>query len=340
MKKIFAIALALVMVLSMASAFATYCDAGWNWDCATTPFTCGKAKVEVVPFVRSSTACAGESTFVQSDCAAAVPKENIYYAVKLTVDADINQDWWDAATLNIKGTNLSTDFAYGLNKPLWKDTAGKDVAADGGVFWLTTAGATDASAITAYTGWEEENAAFTFGDKNVFKATAAKTSAKVCVTLASEWEVAWTTAGKTLKLGAWEVTFRLSGTGLKVIDFEKGSKTATVVLKADDKVDFINYAGKAWNGYSTTEANTFKATDGTTAGFACDPGAFIKEIFDVFGFNFETCLTDKGINANFGWDDEIKACTSYKTQGTAVVDAECVVAIPKTGDASVLAWLF
>ena len=73
MKKIFAIALALVMVLSMASAFAAYCDTTWDWSCATNVINCGKATIEVIPYVRSTTACAGESEFVQSSCAAAVP---------------------------------------------------------------------------------------------------------------------------------------------------------------------------------------------------------------------------------------------------------------------------
>ena len=31
---------------------------------------------------------------------------------------------------------------------------------------------------------------------------------------------------------------------------------------------------------------------------------------------------------------------SWSDKGASIVDAECVVAIPKTGDASVLAWLF
>ena len=55
MKKIFAIALALVMVLSMASAFASACVQAptLDWYCATaTCHNCGKATVEVIPYVK------------------------------------------------------------------------------------------------------------------------------------------------------------------------------------------------------------------------------------------------------------------------------------------------
>ena len=58
MKKIFAIALALVMVLSMASAFAAAtlpgtCSFG-SWDCTTYANKCGVAKAEVVLFVKGN----------------------------------------------------------------------------------------------------------------------------------------------------------------------------------------------------------------------------------------------------------------------------------------------
>ncbi|MBR4019238.1 MAG: hypothetical protein IKK12_06775, partial [Clostridia bacterium] len=59
-----------------------------------------------------------------------------------------------------------------------------------------------------------------------------------------------------------------------------------------------------------------------------------------FGLEIGTCVDADLIAANFGWEDEQEACFSWSDKAASIVDAECVVAIPKTGDASVLAWLF
>ena len=110
MKKIFAIALALVMVLSMASAFA-FCKTGdYAWDCATDVCNFGKAKVEVVPYVATN-ACDGKGVeYVESTCAGAVYGQKVFYAIKLTVPADINAEWFAKATLTVeeKGLKNST----------------------------------------------------------------------------------------------------------------------------------------------------------------------------------------------------------------------------------------
>ena len=49
-------------------------------------------------------------------------------------------------------------------------------------------------------------------------------------------------------------------------------------------------------------------------------------------------MTKKAINANFGWNDEIESCFTWSKNGTAIVNPECKVEIPKTGDASVVAY--
>ena len=104
MKKIFAIALALVMVLSMASAFASQCTAGFDWT-STSVSNCGKAKVEVVPYVKVNNGCGGFNWKV-SECAGAVTGENVYFALKLTVDANPDKEWLDKAEIVLKTSGL------------------------------------------------------------------------------------------------------------------------------------------------------------------------------------------------------------------------------------------
>ena len=362
MKKIFAIALALVMVLSMASAFATYCNWG-AWDCDATTIRCGKATVEVVPYVRASTACGFE--FAANGCAAAIKGENVYYAIKLVVDADVNEDWWNAATLTIKGTDVDTAGTYADKF----DISGEidySVVKGGGTWWLqhpVTTGAEDFAPIANADAWVKEDSDFTFGAKNVFGEKATSSKAQICATLKSVWaigtakdhNIAW---GDHERLAIGDYTFEFGQVGdAKTVKVWKGAaetdKEIWIVLDKDNKVDF---AWVSLNSTSTTAEVQYKlngrnpageftgvktgTNEAVALGTACNEGAFLKEVFDFLKIDFGTCMTDQGISNNFGWNDSVKSCTAYKTQGSAVVDAECVVAIPKTGDASVLAWLF
>ena len=101
MKKIFAIALALVMVLSMASAFAANDCSTFDWTCSTKATNCGKGKVEVVPYVMVNTACGWD--YEVSTCATAITTQKVYYAVKLTVEANPDMEWWKEAELKVTG---------------------------------------------------------------------------------------------------------------------------------------------------------------------------------------------------------------------------------------------
>jgi len=369
MKKIFAIALALVMVLSMASAFATYCNWG-AWDCDSTTIRCGKATIEVVPYVRAATACGFE--FASNGCAAAIKGENVYYAVKLVVDADVSEDWWNAATLTIKASDVTN--AGNLVDVAVKDALSYATVKDGGTWWLmqTAAGVTDANPLTqGGSAFEKENADFTFGEKNVFSAKATSSKAKICATLKSVWAIgtakdanySWDGANSKPVPGAMTIgsyTIRIYGSGAndetKTISVTKGDKIVYIKLDKDSKVDYAlvtiddddnqyklngrNGAGEFTGVVEKTNKTGVTAGTAVALGTTCNEGAYLKEVFDFLKIDFGTCMTDQGISNNFGWNDEIKSCTAYKTQGTAVVDAECVVAIPKTGDASVLAWLF
>ena len=298
MKKIFAIALALVMVLSMASAFAlNNCSTGvFDWTCPTTVNKCGKATVEVVPYVKVNNSCGGYDWQV-SECASAVNTERVYYAVKLTVDANPDQAWFDKATvaLTYKGMVAAA--------PALVNIAGVPA-------WMTTKKVFDKDSTFYYNfnvgGWDLVEDSFTFGDAHVKEEVVKKAAdAKVCVKLESEHS----------GVGVWKF----------------GDYTINVVQAgADYGIYFTNKNGKTMSL-------------GTTAGKVTsvnDPDNIASEVFATFNLNcgVGTCVDKDIIQKNFGWKDKVEDCFAWGDKAPSIVDAECIVSIPKTGDVSVVAY--
>lgn len=327
MKKIFAIALALVMVLSMASAFALTCNTNYDWSCATTTYDCGKVKIEIVPFVRSNTACAGESDFAQNSCAAAIVGERVYYGIKLTVDADLNEEWYESVEKNgvtVTQKNLSNgqqeEKSYKVDLPsfTYASNDGK-----GGVYWHIANDTTAAA-------WNKDA---DFSNANVEAKWVLKSNVKVCAKLTGENE--FTKA----EVGGYTVELLNDG-----LHFTKDDRAAVVTLDKDDKVKTIEIWDKTGNNWAKTR--TFVANNGTAFvdnngdlyGYACNEGAFLKAVLDFFKFDFGTCMTKKAINKNFGWNDEIESCFTWSKEGASVVNPDCTIEIPKTGDVSVVAY--
>lgn len=291
MKKIFAIALALVMVLSMASAFAlNNCSTGsFSWSCPVTD-KCGKGKVEVIPYVRINNGCGGYDWQV-STCAAAIAGEHVYFAVKFTVEANPDAEWWNKTNGKIKmsyagvdATGAPTELTFSTDRKETKDTEYMyDFLAKGFVK-------------------VDDN--FELGDVNLWaaKVTDAR-KAKVCATLASEHP----------GTGEWKYKGYTINVTLEKITFTKGGKTVTIAMAADGKVMDVN----------ATDAEFF---------------AQVVADFNLSGCAIGTCITAENIQKNFGWDDEIKSCFQWSKNGTAVVDPECKIEIPKTGDVSVVAY--
>ena len=336
MKKIFAIALALVMVLSMASAFAAQCVTP-NWACAEDVCALGKGKVEVIPYVKGN-GCDTGVTYTANTCAGAVNTEEVYFAVKVTVDENPNTEWWDDADVKfeLKGlkdlklggvaADLSISNVYELIKAL--DTKNSELKA--GEYYLVLKGNSYAAV---------KAADFTAKAANLFSATVEEAAiAKVCVALDAENDFVGAT------VNGYAITYAKGTTGkdAALISFRKDADNyVNVYVDKDQKIVKFVVNGKTVETYNADGSKFWNSTDAKEMDWTCDAnGKVLKAVMDSFNLAFGTCITHKAVVANFGWDDEVKACFSWNSDVQAVVNADCVVAIPKTGDASVLAWLF
>ena len=373
MKKIFAIALALVMVLSMASAFATLqCDPKWTWDDTTCTYDCGTAQIFVDEYVRAKTACGYE--LVANGCAAALEGERVYYVVRLVVPENINEDWYNTAvknSLKLTFTNLNSDLKLGAGTkldtlyfglPSWNTVKG------GGTFYLKVAAkGTD----KVYTKPYDDDWTDTFSEDVVRYAWVERSCAKVCAQISSKstgdkinaycWTVKYQDAtkvkvkvngenGNPVPVSVAEILPQIGFDG-KVLTFEKDNTLVVLALK-NNKVDLaaalktnnevlvdVFVANGYRNGNLTGgTVNHSGITLGAQGALCNELADAILTVFKTFNIDFDTPITAKGIEKNFGWDDTVKDCTDYKANGTAIVDPECKIEIPKTGDVSVVAY--
>lgn len=347
MKKIFAIALALVMVLSMTSAFAFYCD-GINWNCTTNSINCNKATVDIVEMARTASACGFD--FAQNSCAAAMPGERVYFAIKVTIPEDINPEWQAKTSLMVKATGTdigNTSFPTTFTMPI--------AGLKAGTYWVTKEGATDASNWVQAFGlvFEKVNSVFEFGTEQVFSAEVKKANAKICAGLYTE---EFSGTNMDLNLGDYTVHFAAENEKVTAVYITNGTYTAKLVLTAPDgKVtEIMVQHGNGWNNggdvvkdyvgyvdggaqYKYLEGGLYKAEN-----MSCGEAAFVKAVLDLLKLDFnKECVTYKAVKANFGFgglEDMVVDCTGYKSAPAAVVNPECQIEIPKTGDVSVVAY--
>lgn len=304
MKKIFAIALALVMVLSMASAFASACVTGpFNWSATATAANCGKGKVEVVPFVKVNDGC-GNYVWQENNCAAAINSENVYFAIKLTVEPKADKEWWDASTLSVKYKGLNgKDFTVGyatINFDEKDDTVAYYLKMDQ-TGWIKVSDWKDLSS--------KDQAAY------IFKATVTDAGkAKVCATLKS-------------KLAAYTEGV-LGNYYVKADTKNPNNMTITVFSKKTDGTankQLVKYTIKDEKVTGIEWSNECGADDYNT----------IKTYFNL---EIGTPVSAKAINDNFGWDNKVESCFQWSKNGAAITNPECKIEIPKTGDVSVVAY--
>ncbi len=347
MKKIFAIALALVMVLSMASAFAAAtlpgtCSFG-AWDCTTYTNKCGVAKAEVVLFVKGNNCY---ETYTASNCAGVVKGEHLFYGIKVIFDENVNEQWFNHEDTQLIVTYKDITAKYGEPATETKTMAPSFLSAmktyndvkKGGTFWVNFKTGKLVSADD-------------FDDNCVDDGWAATTKAKVCANIQYKFDgtsADLLDAGHNQMALGWidfgQYSVWNNGAGsFKVRNNAATNEVATFNTNGNKLVS-IEINGNVYNAYKDGKLygvkfnadGTFKewVTDGTTCSFLPDMLKFLG-ISDL-----GTCMTGDAIKAHFGWDDDgaAKSCKTWNKDAVAIANAECQVAIPKTGDVSVVAY--
>jgi len=311
MKKIFAIALALVMVLSMASAFA-WCDVV-DWSTSTN---CGTGKVEVVTYAKGNKV--GGNTWTETACAGAVNGDEVYFAVRVTVDANPNEQFWTNASLELTKVGLEDSSVFGIyGAPM---IAAADLAA--GTYYVNASGDLQ---------------------KDVYRFTAKvddAASAKVCAEIKFSG-AATATAG-----------VEINGSTVKVGAVSGGNYT----IQVDDVYFFFTEAGKFGGAmvdgkmYTEYAGDVFYADDDTTAQAVIkadnncnnkDDYTAIKDAMAAINITWGQKISRATAVAKLAKTDKLSDCATWNSEVLAVVNNDCfVMEIPKTGDKSVLAWLF
>ena len=326
MKKIFAIALALVMVLSMASAFAyTTCDTKtYAWNCPTNVDKCGIAKVKVVPFVKVNTKCAPYWEYQQNSCASAVGSTHIWAAYVLTVDANPNPVWFANENVEFKIVGKGLQEFAGLAKNTWKMSVNGNAYASNGIDLTATK---EKTYYLAWVGncfkWIEFDTADGIPDAAIFEYTVTDaTKTKLCATYYSDFDALHTNTINGIDLDGYKVWTALTKkSDTKVegnIEIWKGTKSGVQYHIEDGVVTNVTLLGDADAAFAAAVNNAF--------GLGC-------------GF---VCVTPDDVQRNFGWFEEdydkYESCYKWGSATPSVVDPECKIEIPKTGDVSVVAY--
>lgn len=347
MKKIFAIALALVMVLSMASAFAAAtlpgtCSFG-AWDCTSYVTKCGVAKAEVVLFVKGNNCY---ETYSESNCAGVVKGEHLFYGVKVTFDENVNEQWFNHKNTKLEVTYKDINSSYGTAGVAKKDVGialssmkGYSDVKKGGTFWVNF---TTKKLVSAGD----------FDDNCVDDGWATSLKAKVCANVAYKFDgdsdnlidtKNQQMAGGWIDFGQYSVWYGSNNNAnpiyrnkIWVKDNATGDQAIFAIVNG--KLNYIEINNKQYNAYKDGKLYGWDGTQFVTDGTAC---SFLPDMLKFLGISdLGTCMTGDAIKAHFGWDDDgaAKSCKTWNKDAVAIANAECQVAIPKTGDVSVVAY--
>lgn len=313
MKKLIAIATAFVMTMTMTSALASF-----NWTNPVVNRT-GKATVEVIPYVKTSDGSGGFSWKV-SKYAAAVSSENIYFAIKLTVAPNPDPDWLDNASVELQATGLTSEWVNDNYNVIPLTGIDQD-ASNQTVYYLTRESA-DSNNIAAAP-WSKIDKSFTLADdvedRNslcIFSAPVYNSNkAQLCATLTSSF-------------GTGDSNFTAGDVGKYYVTFDQSTLSvyADEAAAADESGFLVRY---------TIDPATEKVSSVTNQAGSSAPNDYAS-IRTFFNIDVGTRVNQKLVNANFGWSDEVQSC--FKWGGTVAPTPDVDTSIPKTGDASVIAY--
>ena len=337
MKKIFAIALALVMVLSMASAFAQNC---LTFDLSSST-KCGMGDVKVVTYVKCNDG-GTNNTYLANTGAAAVFGDDVYFSVMITVDEKANQSWWDNAALTVSYSGLQ-DVIDGDSA-----AASKHIFAAGDIGKMITAlkGSLKAGNYYLYKigdNWnvvaESDFVARPFGEGHLWAANVQNANtAKVCATLTSKTYIGYNNENP-LELNGYTVWTDAANADDKDFNVSFGADKYAVI--AGGKVKEIVIGGRTYN---LQNGDVFYRNDGTLVSSAsvCVPDVddykVLKDITGVFGLVIgKTGLNGGIVTGAYGWTNTKESCDNWSAKACAVVDP-AAIEIPKTGDVSVVAY--
>lgn len=346
MKKIFAIALALVMVLSMASAFAFVGTCGkYEYSCPTA--SCGVAKAEVVKFVANNTI----DQFQESpDCAAIVAGQPIFYGVKVTFDKDVNEQWYyeDDTWLEINETVNGVTNTYAHK--LCMLTGKKAAAVSGKTYWVKWG---DQPAATLVEDWSpacvkpvntlttrDNVSAYVKFDFNGVTMTTSDLQYTALPTGVTEPSKQW------LDYGSFqvEVSKGYTDTALNTaveygIHVKQGGAEGWFLVIGGKVKYYAEPTAGGYNYYKEVIGNRLISAITGQADGTCTDYATLAALI---GIKLGDCVDGGTIKAIFGWSDKgaYGNKATWNKDAVAIANAECQVKveIPKTGDVSVVAY--
>lgn len=346
MKKIFAIALALVMVLSMASAFAFVGTCGkYAYTCPTAE--CGTAKAEVVQFVANNTI----DRFEESKCAAVVAGQDIYWGVKVTFEENVNEQWFYHKDTELEVVTSNVDGATTWSHKLAWLTTKTPAQLSGKTFWVRQTGPATWDLVST---WEPAC---------VFRANALNTRANVTATVKYNFNgvtpLVYVTLPssdtRTLPDTAWinYGSFQVKVTGANPTlgtDFTITVKQGGNIMNVFVIGGVVKYVemDNTFKYYSSFDGTTFKGISGALAAgeatgsetSATADCTKLDELMALINLKLGDCVDGGTIKAIFGWKNGEGSNATWNKNAVAIANAECQVQveIPKTGDVSVVAY--